>query len=313
MPRAKTQRSKIIPSQKREDTPEVVDPVWLITALGFSLAGAVICGYLTLCFLYYQGSWQLLLHPDRTISETPATLNVPYTDVRFDSSETGQPRLTAWWIPAEPENGLKARYSASTILYLHGGSGSLSSTVPTLAQLHHAGLNVFAIDYRGFGASDASAHPSETRMTEDVAAAFDYLTATRHIAVEDIIPYGTGLGASLAARLAIQHPRIPAVILDNPDPDPTSTAAAQSSRLIPARFLLGNPFEISSSVSTLALPKLLIAGGANATTDRNDISRIEALFRTASSPSFAVTLPTASNASYQTSLQRFLDQYVSTK
>ena len=313
MPPAKTQQSKRISSQNRNNTPEVVDPVWLIKALGFSLAGAVVCGYLTRCFLFYQGSWQLLLHPVRTISQTPATLKVPYTDIRFGSSETGQPRLTAWWIPAEPENGLKARYSALTVLYLHGGSGSLSSTVPTLAQLHHAGLNIFAIDYRGFGASDASAHPSEARMTEDVAAAFDYLTATRHIAIEDIIPYGTGLGASLAARLAMQHPRIPAVILDNPDPDPTSTAAAQSSRLIPARFLLGSPFAIASSISTLPAPKLLIAGGANARTERNDLSRIEALFRKASSPTFTVTLPADSDSGYQTSLQRFVDQYVSTK
>jgi len=30
-----------------------------------------------------------------------------------------------------------------------------------LANLHRAGFNVFAIDYRGFGASDNSVHPAQ--------------------------------------------------------------------------------------------------------------------------------------------------------
>ena len=213
---------------------EVVDPTWLLKALGVTALLAVVCAWLALCLLYYQGSWQLVLHPSRTVPRTPATLGIPFEDVHFDASENGQPRLTGWWIPA---GGTSARsalqapasHQADTILYLHDGSGALSSTLPTLALLHSAGVNVFAIDYRGFGLSDNSSHPTSESMTADSAAALTYLTATRHLSPDHVIPYGAGLGGSLAVALARNHGEIPAVVVDNPDPDPTRTAIRRTS------------------------------------------------------------------------------------
>jgi hypothetical protein len=291
---------------------EIVDPAWLLRAIAFSLVAALICAWLTACLLVYQGEWQLVLHPVRTLDRNPANAGLAYTDVRFGASETGQPRLTAWWIPAESDAGLQPKYAAFTILYLHDGSGSLSSTVTALARLHRTGLNVFAIDYRGFGTSDASTHPSGARMAEDSAAALEYLISTRHIAARDIIPYGTGLGASLATNLTHDHPELPAVILDNPDPDPASTAvAAHPSKFIPVRLLFGNQFEIAKSIATGATPKLLISGGPNSIDTTRDVPKLQTLFQRAASPKFSVTLPPASGESdYQSALNRFLDQYL---
>lgn len=313
MSRTKPQADQKTVPPRYTNPPQVVDPRWLIKALVLSLVAALVCGYATICLLYYQGSWQLLLHPDRTVNLTPASDKLAYTDIHFGSSETGQPQLTGWWIPAESSDAMAARYSAFTVLYLHDGSGSLSATVPVVAQLHRAGLNVFAVDYRGFGASDASVHPSEHSMNEDTETAFNYVTATRHIPAENIVPYGNGLGASLAANLAHSHPAVPAVILDNPDPDPRATASAQTSHLIPARLLLGRPFDIRQEISTLATPKLLIAGGPNAKAPDRDVTRVQSLFKQAASPSFTVTLPPGNDERYQTTLQRFLDQYLSTR
>ena len=204
----------------REPPLEVVDPKWLLKALAICLVAAMICVYVTLCALFYQGRWQLVLHPSHTVDRTPASAGLVYSDVHFDAAETGQPRLTAWWIAASPQAGFAPRYADYTILYLHDGSGSLADTVPTLARLHSAGLNVFAIDYRGFGTSDASVHPTQELMSEDTTAALEYLTQTRHISPLKIIPYGTGLAASLAASLANSHTSLRklADILDaNPD------------------------------------------------------------------------------------------------
>ena len=303
-----TPRKPLAPN--RGTPPETVDPAWLIKALALCLVAALVCGYATLCFLYYQGAWQLILHPARTVARTPAAVGLPYTDVRFGASETGQPRLTAWWIPAESSNQPGAGYAAFTILYLHDGSGSLADTVPVLASLHRIGLNAFAIDYRGFGASDASVHPSEARMAQDAAAALDYLTATRHILARNIIPCGTGLGASLAANLARNHPDLRAIVLDNPDPDPLSSAARRS-RFIPVRLLSGHPFDIARAISTLATPKLLIAGGSSFAGATRDPGNLQSLFQQAASPRFTVTLPPGNGeGAYQSTLSRFLDQYV---
>ena len=298
-------------SPNRGAPPIVVDPVWLIKALALCLVTALICAYAAACLLYYQGEWQFLLHPSHTVERTPASVGLLYKDIRFDASETGQPRLTAWWLPADFPNQSDANFSAFTVLYLHDGSGSLADTVPTLATLHRVGLNVFAIDYRGFGASDSSAHPSDARMTQDAAAAFDYLTSVRHIPARNIVPYGVGLGASLAARLAHDHPDLPAVVLDNPDPDPLSAAAGQQSRIIPLRLLSGYPFDIARLISILTTPKLLIAGGPNSHGAAGGPGRLQDLFRRASGPTLAVTLPrVASEADCQVALKQFLDQHL---
>lgn len=304
--------------------PQPVDPVWLLKALALSLLAALLCAWLTLCLLFYQGEWQLVLHPTRGIAQTPASAGLAFDSVRFDASETGQPRLTAWDIPAPvsrdptppaatPPTATAAPYAAYTILYLHDGSGSLSATIPALARLHQAGLNVFAIDYRGFGASDASLHPNQARMAQDTAAALDFLVNTRHLPLQRILPFGDGLGAALAVNLAHQHPELPAVILSNPNPDPTATAlAAQPSRMIPVRLLFRDRFDIATPLATLATPKLLIAGGPDpAEPDPSALRAIETLFHHAASPSFSVTLPpTNDSAPYTTTLTRFLDQYL---
>jgi len=302
------------PPSAPTDPPEAVDPMWLASGLALSLLAALGCAWLTVCLLFYQGEWQLVLHPTHSIDQTPANANLPYEPVRFDASETGQPRLTAWWVPAAPSPTSQAtfqstpKYAGLTVLYLHDGSHSLSATVPALARLHQAGLNVFAIDYRGFGLSDASSHPSEVRMAEDTAAALDYLVSTRHLPAGRIIPYGAGLGASLAAGLALHHPELPAVILDNPDPDPTATAvAAHPARLIPVRLLFRERFDLALPLRTLTIPKLLIAGGPSSDAVRRGALQI--LFRRAASPSFTVTLAAAHyETDYQTALSRFLDE-----
>jgi pimeloyl-ACP methyl ester carboxylesterase len=309
MPKPTPTRRNTAP-QPLKQTFEVVDPRWLLKALGICFVAALICGYATLCLLFYQGEWQLILHPSHTVDRTPDAVGLAYSAVRFDSTETGQPRLTGWWIPAAP-TGFQPRNAAFTILYLHDGSGSLSDTIPAIARLHQTGLNIFAIDYRGFGASDSSAHPSAERMSEDTSAALDYLTGTRHLPASTIVPFGVRLGASLAANLATAHRDLPAVILDDPIPDPAAAAiAAHPSDPVPVRLLFGDQFNIAKPLSTLTTPKLLIAGGPS-TAGQQYERKLQSLFARASSPRLTVTLPAAnSDRTYQEALSRFLDQYL---
>ncbi|HEY5055127.1 MAG TPA: alpha/beta fold hydrolase [Acidobacteriaceae bacterium] len=290
---------------------EVVSPVWLGKALALTFAVALLCAYLTACLLFYQGVWQLVLHPSHTVDRTPEAAGLPFTSVHFGDFSTGTPHLTGWWVPAEttPQTAAGPRHPALTILYLHSGSGSLSDTLPSLTLLHQTGLNVFAIDYRGFGASDASAHPDAGLMAQDAAAALDYLVNTQHVAGTSIVPMGAGVGASLAVQLARDHPELPAVILDNPDPDPAGTAAAASpSKIIPIRLLFGDRFAIAGPLAHLTTPKLLIAGGRSASSPAT--ASLADLFPRAADPKYTVTLPSAgSDTALQDALRRFLDRY----
>jgi pimeloyl-ACP methyl ester carboxylesterase len=282
----------------------VVDPRWLLKALGVTILAAVVCAYLATCLLIYQGSWQMILFPSKKIDATPTAA---FQAVRFDAGETGTPRLTAWWIPAESPTR-----TTPTILYLHDRIGSLSTSVRQLDLLHRTDVNIFAIDYRGFGLSDPR-HPTEPRMAEDSAAALEYLTETRHIPASTIVPYGVGVGAVLAANLAKSHSELPAVILDNPDPDVFENAfGSAKTRLLPMHLLAQERFDIAGALAGCSKPKLLLAdspfGGDKVRLDAN-----HALFRSAPDPKMTVTFDHPgedSEDAYVQSIRRFLDEYL---
>ncbi len=277
--------------------PEVVDPIWVVRALGITVAAALLLGYLSVCLLVYQGGWQFLLHPSAKIDATPG---VPFDLIHFDSATTGRPRLTAWWVPAASDSA-----NAATILFLHDGAGSLSTDAKLFDLVHATGANLFAIDYRGYGQSDGP-HPTEARMQEDASAALDYLLNTRHLAPGRVVPYGQGLGAVVAAVLAQTHPELPALIVDTPDIDAfarvTSTGEA---RFLPMRLLVQEHFDIAGRLGRVHQPKLLL-------TLDDQPGRVQELFRSVPDPKLAVTLaPGERGSAYVGALRRFLDEYVS--
>ena len=282
--------------------PDVVDPRWLLKALGISLAVAALLGYLSVCLLVYLGGWQLMLHPVAKVDVTPA---VPYQPIRFDAATSGSPRLTGWWIPAESPTP-----ATPTILYLHDGSGSLSAAVPKLNLLQRASVNIFAIDYRGYGQS-STPHPTEAHMAEDASAALDYLTETRHLPAATIVPYGEGLGAVLAANLANKHAEIPAFIADTPDPQAFARATGEGkARLLPMRLLVQDHFDLAEALAASHKPKLLLVDGPfgfeSLRTRQNN-----AAFQSAPDPKTTVTFgKVGADDAYVAALTRFLDEYL---
>jgi len=270
--------------------------MWLVKAIAVTSVAALFCGYLTFCLLFYQGQWQLILHPTRTTSAPTSIAGIPYQLIHFGPDESATPQLTGWWIPA----AMGARYANTTILFLPGSEGSLADSIPTLTSLHNVGLNIFAFDYRGYGQSTPT-HPNQLNMTHDVDSAWQYLTTSRAIAAQQVIPYGTGVGASLAIKLAADHNTIPAVILDAPRGDLLEVARRDPrSRLIPVRLLFHEHFPLAAPLAALRTPKLLFS--RNTSPDQS--------FLHASDPKLTVELPSLSETLYDQSLTRFLDQYL---
>lgn len=291
--------SRTQPPQTRQtggetSLPETVDPRWLLKAFGLVIVVASLCGYATFCFLFYQGQWQLVLHPGK---QPPVPPPAGAEIVRFGPDATAIPQLTGWWIPAAAD----APYRHLTLLYLRGGDGSLSDDVPTLALLHAAGLNLLAFNYRGYPAT-TSQRPSQKRMTEDADSAMQYLLTDRHLAGDSIVPYGVGVGASLAVRLAAEHREIPALILDAPRGDLLNDAKrSPQGYALPVRLLFNQRFPLAESVAKLPTPKLIIDRGPAET----------AISQEASDPKFTVELPPGSSPpAFPSTLSRFLDQYL---
>ena len=280
------------PRTKSTTEPITVDPIWLLKAGAITVLAAIFCAWLTLCGLFYQGQWQLVLHPSAIVDKTPATLGLPFDPISFAVNDSGTPQLTGWYLPAGPG----ARFSKTTILFLHDGAGSLADTLPQLQQLHALGLNIFAFDYRGYGLSVHS-HLSNAHLSADAESAYQYLAETKKLNPKQIIPFGDGIGASLALEIAQNHPRTPAIIAENPVPDLLQKAKTDPrSHLVPVGLLYNNPFDLSA-LSTLPTPKLLIAPPNS--------PRITNLYKQAASPKTILT----TDGPLTEAIKRFIDEY----
>jgi pimeloyl-ACP methyl ester carboxylesterase len=270
---------------------DLVDPTWILKALGLIILVAILCGYTTICVLYAHAQWQLVLHPSRTVAATPASLNLPFTEVHFGVDSTGQPQLDAWFIPAANPN------ATNTSLLLHSGDGSLSNALPDAQALHNAHLNVLLFDYRGYGHS-LGQHPTEASMQADAATALTYLTTTRALPISSIVVYGTGAGASLAVRLCADNPTLPALILQSPDGDFESRVRHDPrSKLVPVSLLFDQNFPLADPLHTLHTPKLLIS---------QTTGPAPTIFQRAADPKTTLELPPNDPSQLNKSLIRFL-------
>lgn len=207
----------------------------------------------------------MLYHPASKVTETPAAAGIHFDPVGFAATDTGATRLAGWWIPAGPQ----AAFSRYTVLYLHGEAGSLGNSVDALAELHAAGVNLLAFDYRGYGQSQF-VHPSQARWREDAEWAIEYLTGTRQIAPGAIVLDGEGLGADLALEVAAAHPELAGVVLRQPIDDPVRVIFDDPrAHLVPARLLVRDRYDLDAPAAKLRIPSLwLLPNGTNAVSDR---------------------------------------------
>jgi uncharacterized protein len=278
--------------------PILVSPRWLAGAFAITILLAALCGYAALCLLFYQGQWQLLFHPSRTLASTPGSVGLAFDEIHFDANDVGQPQLDGWWIPARPD----ARYANATVLYLHDARGSLSDCLPAIAMLHSLGVNVFAFDYHGFGRS-AGAHPTERLATADSIAAWTYLTDLRHIPPRNLIVYGDGVGATFAADLATRFAPAGAILQD-----PSLTArrillSDARARIVPLWLLQNEKLDPAADLASAHVPRLFL--------DRSsDSARTRALFNASSYPKEYFDLRSAPEATLLAALRRFFDDVV---
>lgn len=227
---------------------------FLLGGIGIMILASLGALYFAIALLFWQGQWQLIFHPSHIVASTPASKGLPFEDVRFDATETGQTRLSGWWIPADPQ----LPHQPAVILYLHEARGSLSDALPDLVALHALGYDVFAFDPRGFGKSQW-VRPSEKRWMQDGDAALYYLASVRHIGPSHLIVIGRGLGGTVGAGLTHRHAALTSLVMIDPQP-PTLPLleAPRWTRMLPVRLLAHDHFDPRPALSSTALDKLFL-------------------------------------------------------
>ncbi len=109
------------------------------------------------------------------------------------------------WISTQDHVRLNAYYlpnpkSSKALLWFHGNAENIGYGLGHLKFLAGLGVNILALDYRGYGRSEGA--PDEAGIYRDADAAYDYLVGTRHLRPENIILYGHSLGGAVAIDLA---------------------------------------------------------------------------------------------------------------
>ena len=185
--------------------------------------------------------------------------------------------------------------------YLPGGSSW--PALRLLNNLHSIGINIFAIDYRGYGQS-AATHPSEKHARR----------RRKHLALPNhhpIIPSSP----DHPLRIRVKRPLSPRCCHNphrNPSPDPGISPGRSSpdskqgprAKLVPTSLLFHEDFPLLTPLSTLKTPKLLLS-----------ITTPSAAFKTAADPQATVEFNAAqgllyNQPAYSQAITRFLDQYL---
>ncbi len=101
-------------------------------------------------------------------------------------------RVNAWY--------LANATSQKALLWFHGNAENIGIGLEHLGFYSQVGVNVLAVEYRGYGKSEGS--PTEAGVYRDADAAYDYLLEVRHIQPKNIFVYGHSLGGAVAVDLA---------------------------------------------------------------------------------------------------------------
>jgi uncharacterized protein len=157
----------------------------------------------------------------------------------------GGVRLAGWWIHGG---------GTSALLYFHGNGGNVSHRLERTKMLVESlGLDVFLVDYRGYGRSSGA--PNEAGLCADGEAIFEAARA-RGFAPERIVLFGESLGGAVAVETALRKPAR-AIILETPFLS-IPRMAKMIYPFLPS-FVVRTKFDNEAKIGRVGIPKLIVA------------------------------------------------------
>jgi dipeptidyl aminopeptidase/acylaminoacyl peptidase len=151
---------------------------------------------------------------------------------------------------------------APTVLFLHGARRNLNGSQYRIERLAGLGLNVLAIDYRGFGHS-TPVLPSEESALQDARAAFDELVRRQPDARRRFV-YGYSLGGAMAIALAAERDGLAGVIVESSFTSITELVRSSRWGWLPfVSAAVTQEFDSRSRIARVNEPLLLLHGTAD--------------------------------------------------
>ncbi len=239
--------------------------LWLRFVLVVLLAGGV---YL----LMRDYEQEFVYAPTSFVKKTPRDTGMPFDSIALASYDGVT--IQGWFIPAQsPDQPPATNAAPLTLLFFHDRAGNMSDSLEKIHLFHDMGLDVFAIDYHGYGASGGA--PSESALTGDAMAAYFYLVDKRNVKLERLYIFGEDLGAAVAIDLATRV--APAGLITEGANASILEKIEDDWPLIPWQYLLLNQFDSIKKMSDVRVPVLIIHSSDDELVPFNDSRRLYAL------------------------------------
>jgi hypothetical protein len=211
---------------------------------------AVLGLYLAFLALVFLGQSRLLYLPDvagRSLAATPRAIGLSYEDVHLRTEDGVS--LHGWLVsaPVTVRRGM-------TLLFFHGNAGNISHRLDSIRIFADLGLDVFILDYRGYGLSEGS--PSEPGTYRDANAAWRWLTGERGLAPGQILLFGRSLGAAVALELATRVE--PAGVILESAFTSVPDLGAEIYPFLPVRLLSRYRYDNRGRIASVRAPVLVV-------------------------------------------------------
>jgi uncharacterized protein len=210
--------------------------------------------------------------PTSFVKKTPRDVGMPYDSIALTSDDGVT--IQGWFIPAQPSDQPPATNAAPlTLLYFHGRAGNLSDSLEKIHLFHDMGLDVFAIDYHGYGTSGGT--PTESALTGDAMAAYFYLIDKRNVKLDRLYLCGEDLGAAVAIDLATRV--APAGLITEGANASILQKVEDDWPLIPWQYVLLNQFDAVKKIGEVHVPVLMFHSSDDELVPYNDSQRLYVL------------------------------------
>lgn len=142
------------------------------------------------CLAYPWLENHVVFYPVSKMVASPKDEGLAYKEVSFFAQDGT--RLQGWLFPLPGE--------APIVVHFHGNAENISHCLQFAQNLLTQGIEVFLVDYRGYGKSVGS--PSEQGIYLDGDAAYRYLAEQEEYQPERIVLFGRSLGGAVAIEVA---------------------------------------------------------------------------------------------------------------
>jgi fermentation-respiration switch protein FrsA (DUF1100 family) len=144
-----------------------------------------------------------------------------------------------------------------TLLYLHGGAGTLQTRADRLELFASLGANLLAVEYRGYGPNEGT--PLERNVELDALAGYEWLL--QRTSAHRMVAFGESFGGGPATWLAVNR-KVGGLILLSTG---TSVPALAASFMpwFPTRWIVRMRFDTLARIAHVSAPKLFIHSRAD--------------------------------------------------